>query len=90
MNQEQSKMKAELIETADIIAEREETLGQEPMEDVQETMFVSLVFSQQAPPQAPAISNETNFQATIPVSKSNMEPTITFDCIMNELVIPNL
>ena len=65
MNQEQSKMKAKLIEAVDIIAEREEALGQEPMEDIQETMFVNPVFSQQAPPQAPAASNETIFQTAI-------------------------
>ena len=45
MNLEQSKMKTKLIEVADIIAEREEALGQEPMEDIQETIFVNPVFS---------------------------------------------
>ena len=90
MNQEQTKMKAELIEAADIIAEREEALGQGPMEDVQETMFVNLVFTQQAPPQALAASNEMNFQSVIPVPKSNMELTITLDRITNEPTIPNL
>ena len=50
MNLEQSKMKAELIEAVDIIAEREEALGQEPMEDIQEMMFINPVFSQQALP----------------------------------------
>ena len=34
MNLEQNKMKIELIEAVDIIAEREEALGQEPMEDI--------------------------------------------------------
>ena len=60
------------------------------MEDIQETMFINHVFSQQAPPPAPAASNETNFQTAIPVPGMNLEPTITFDRILNEPVIPNL
>ena len=90
MNLEQTKMKAELIKAAGIIIEREEALGQEPMEHVQEMMFVNPVFTQQAPPQAPAASNETNFQTAIPVPGMNVEPTITYDHKLNELVIPNL
>ena len=90
MNLEQSKMETELIEAADIIAKREEALGQEPMEDIQETMFINPVFLHQAPPQAPTASHEMNFQSAIPVPKSNMEPTITFDHVLNKLVIPNL
>ena len=78
MTHQQKQMKAELIEAADI------------MEDIQETMFVNPVFSQQAPPQAPDASNEMNFQSAIPVLESNMELTITFDRAMNELTIPNL
>ena len=62
MNLEQNKMKTELIEAVDIIAEREEALGQEPMEDIQETMFINPVFSQQDPPPAPAASNERIFR----------------------------
>ena len=53
-------------------------------------MFVNPIFSQQAPPQAPAVSNETNFQTAILVPENNMELTITIDRMMNELVIPNL
>ena len=90
MNLEQNKMKAELIEATNIIAEREETLGQEPMEDIQETMFINSVFLQQAPSQAPVVSNETNFQSAIPILENNMELTITFDRTMNEPIIPNL
>ena len=83
-------MKAELIEAVDIIVEREEALGQEPMEDIQEMIFVNPIFSQQAPPPASAASNETNFQTAIPVPGMNLEPTITFDCVLNEPMIPNL
>ena len=90
MNLEQTKMKTELIEAADIIAEREEALGQELVEDIQEMMFVNSVFSQQAPPQAPATSNEMNFQTMILVPEMNVELTITYDRKLNELVIPNL
>ena len=89
MTCQQKQMKAELIEAAGIIAEREEALGQEPMENIQETMFVNPVCSQQAPPQAPAASNETIFQSAIPVSMMNVEPTITRDRILNEPTIPN-
>ena len=56
-------MKAELMEAANIIAEKEreeEGLGAEPMEDVRENMFYNPVYSQ-VPPSAPATSQEMNF-----------------------------
>ena len=53
-------------------------------------MFINPVFSQQAPPPAPAASNETNFQTAIPVPGMNLEPTITIDRILNEPTIPDL
>ena len=53
-------------------------------------MFINPIFSQQTPPQAPAASNETIFQTAIPVPGMNLEPTITFDRVLNEPMIPNL
>ena len=61
------------------------------MEDIHETMFVNPIFSQQpAPPLALAAFNETIFHTAILVLGMNVEPTITFDCKLNKLVIPNL
>lgn len=48
MNCQQNKTKAKLIETTDIITEKEreeEGLGPEPMEDVQETLFFNPIHS---------------------------------------------
>ena len=56
------------------------------MDDVQETMYVNLVFVQnEVPSQALATSNEMNYQSmVIPVSKIKLKQTFTFDHPTNE------
>ena len=91
MNQDQNKMKAELIEAIDIITEKEreeEGLGLVPMEEEREELYFNLVYTQ-VPPSASATPNKTIFN-TMLVLGMNVEPTITFDYKLNEPTIPNL
>ena len=91
MNHDQNKMKAKLIEVANVIAKREEALSQKPMENVQETMFVNSMFAQQTVSlQILAISNETILPSiAVLVLEINLEPTFPFDCQRNEPIISN-
>ena len=83
----QKQMKAELIEAADIIAEKErgeEEMGPVPMEEEQEPVYFNPLYSQ-VPPSVPTAS-KTIFD----VVKEKMEPTIGFNYKLNEPSIPNL
>ena len=91
MIQQEKQMRAELIEVANIITEKErgeEEMGPVPMEEEQEELYFNPVCSQ-GPPPAPTASNKTIFNAIL-VPRMKVEPTIAFDYKLNEPTIPNL
>ena len=90
MNSQQNKLKAELIEAADIIAEKERgegEMGPVPMEEEWEPVYFNPVYSQM-PPSTPTAS-KTIFDA-MPVPGMNVAPTFAFDYKLNEPIVPDI